>query len=254
MAMTTDELLIYILGSPSHFLAKPMATWLAASRQFTAFATTFRDKIRKKVRTTQDTESLLDLRLELETAYLLLQAKRLSLVYEPQQAGQNRCPDFAVTFTTSYTFMVEVTRLRAGQRSSTDEAEVQTAASDGSLSPPFIDERLADTICSKLGQLLAQHSNVLVVGVETLPLTPTDLRAMMLHIQQRAEQGEATFLQRYRWRSRSDFFRYYLRLSEVLVRGPQVSAVDPTVAWINPQAKHPLPSKVRTALYRSRAV
>ena len=81
--MLTDELLTYVFDGQSHLLAQPMATWLASSRRFTAFVTTFRDKIRKKLRVTQDQESLLDLRLELETAYVLLQERPLSLVYEP---------------------------------------------------------------------------------------------------------------------------------------------------------------------------
>lgn len=248
--MITDELLRYILGSKRHLLARPLAAWLDSSRPFTTFVTTFRDKIRKKVRTTQEPESLLDLRLELETAYLLLQEKRLSLVYEPLQPGQARCPDFAVSYTTSYTFMVEVTRLRGEQKGSGGEAEAQSTP-DSLPSTPLIDERLADTICSKLGQLLPQHSNVLVVGVETLHLSSHDLRATMVHIQQRVEQSDATFLRRYRLRDRADFFRHYQRLSEVLVRGPEVSAVEPTAVWVNPQARHPLPSKVRTALYHS---
>lgn len=252
--MLTDELLTYILGGRTHLLARPMATWLGASRPFTAFVTTFRDKIRKKVRTTPDSESLLDLQLELETAYLLLQEKKLSLVYEPLQANQTRCPDFAVTFTTSYTFMVEVTRQRPEQKSSEAAVETPTAAPTKASSSPVIDERLADTICSKLGQLLAQQSNVLLVGVETLHLSSNDLRATMLYMQQRVEQSDTTFLRRYRMRDRADFFRHYQRLSEVLVRGPEVSAVEPTAVWVNPQAKHPLPSKVRTALYRSHSV
>jgi hypothetical protein len=72
-AMLTDELLSYLFDEQPHLLPQPMAPWLASSRRFTAFATTYRDKIRKKVRVTQDQESRLDLRLELETAYLLLQ-------------------------------------------------------------------------------------------------------------------------------------------------------------------------------------
>jgi hypothetical protein len=166
-----------------------MATWLASSRRFAAFVTTFRTKIRKKIRTTPDEESLLDLRLELETAYLLLQEKRLSLEYEPLQAGNMRSPDFAVTFTTSLTFMVEVTRLRPEQKS--------TAASTPNplVTTPLIDERLADTVCTKLGQLLPQRSNILLVGVDALRLTADDLRATMLHIQQRAEQNDTAFWQ-----------------------------------------------------------
>jgi hypothetical protein len=255
--MSTDELLTCVFDGQSHLLVQPMAMWLASSRRFVAFATTFRDKIRKKLRATQDQENLLDLRLELETAYLLLQERRLSVVYEPQQSGHSRRPDFAVTFTTSLTFMVEVTRLRADQKSTPVETQEQiqvAPASTTSLTLPLIDERLADTICSKLGQLLPQCSNVLLVGVEALPLTSGDLRATMLRIQQHAEQNDSTFLQRHRFRDRADFFHYYQRLSEILVRGPHLPAAEPLLVWVNPQAKHPLPGKVRTTLYRSQAL
>jgi len=66
--MLMDELLSYLFNGQPHRLAMPMATWLASSRRFTAFVATFRTKIRKKLRATQEIESLLDLRLELETA------------------------------------------------------------------------------------------------------------------------------------------------------------------------------------------
>jgi hypothetical protein len=238
--MLTDELFTYLLDGQSHVLGAPMRTWLGSSRRFTAFVSTFRDKIRKKLRVTQDRETLYDLQLELETAYLLLQEKTLSLAYEPEQSKQVRSPDFAVTYTTSLTFMVEVTRLR--EVSSSENGVVLAG------------ERLADAICSKLNQLLPQRSNVLVVGVDALQLTQSDLQSIMLHIQQRAERDDAAFWQRYGFRDRADFFRHYQRLSEVLVRGSQWQAEPPVIAWVNSQAKHPLPSKVRTALYRSHRV
>ena len=74
------------------------------------------------------TDDLLDLQLELEAAYLLLQERSLSLIYEPQRAGQSRCPDYAVTYTSSLTFMLEVTRLRAGLRREFGEVEERTTA------------------------------------------------------------------------------------------------------------------------------
>lgn len=246
--MLTDELLLYIFDGQPHPLVQPMTTWLASSRRFTTFVTTFRDKIRKKLRVTQDSESLLDLRLELETAYLLLQERPLSLVYEPQPPGQLRGPDYAVTFTSRLTFMVEVTRLRANPKRTRSEVQGQ------SLTTPLIGERLTDAICSKLGQLAPQRSNVLLVGVEALDLTESDLRVAMLNIQQRAERNELTFLQRHRFRDRADFFHHYQRLSEILLRGPQLQAAESLVVWVNPQAKQPLPSKVRTVLYHSHDV
>ncbi|KPV48969.1 hypothetical protein SE17_35215 [Kouleothrix aurantiaca] len=116
--MLHDDVLIYILNGKPHPLAAPLAEWLSTSRRFAAFADTFRDKIRKKLRAPHDEASLLDLRLELETAFLLLHERALSLVYEPQQPGGARAPDFAVAFTTSITFMAEVTRLRAAAETS----------------------------------------------------------------------------------------------------------------------------------------
>lgn len=235
----TDELLGYLFDGQLHPLTTPMTSWLIDSRRFTAFVNTFRDKIRKKLRTMQEPERLHDLQLELETAYLLLRERSLSVVYEPQ-LGQIRCPDFAVSFTTSLTFMVEVTRLRSIQKQISADTD-----------PLVVSERLADTMCEKLGQLLPQRSNVLLIGVDTPCPTHNDLNAALLSVQQRAERNDSVFLQRRGFRDRTDFFHQYQRLSEILVRGSQLQADEPIVAWVNPQAKYPLPSKVRTALYCS---
>lgn len=248
--MIIDELLTYLFDGQVHPLAGPMGTWLASSRGFTNFVTTFRDKIRKKVRTTQDRETLLDLQLELETAYLLLREKTLSLIYEPEHRERGRSPDFAVTFTTSLTFMAEVTRLRTIQRKSSAESQPLSSSDVASPFPPTA-ETLSDTVCSKLGQLRAQRSNVLIIGVESLNFIQADIQAAMQRVQQRAEGNDSKFLQRYGFRYRADFFRHYQRLSEILVRGAQLQGAESVVTWVNPQAKHPLPSKVRTALHNS---
>ncbi len=253
--MLTDELLVYVFDGRAHPLAQSMGMWLASSRRFVTFVTNFRDKIRKKLRAPQDQESLLDLRLELETAYLLLQERSLNPIYEPQQVGKSRCPDFAVTFTTSFTFMVEVTRLRADLKSTLTEQATAEASSSNSTQPLLsLGERLADTVCSKLGQLLPQCSNVLIIAVETLSTTSNDLRTAMLRTQQRVERNDETLLQRHRLDDRAHFFHHYQRLSEVLVRGPYEQAAEPMLVWVNPQAKYPLTSKARTALYRSHTV
>ncbi len=238
--MLTDELLNYLFDEKPHLLAEPMGAWLTSSRRYASFVHDVRDKIRKKIRVTQDQETLLDVRLELETAYLLLQERTLSLAYEPQLAERVRSSDFAVTYTTSLTFMLEVTRLRINQKST--EAE-NTPTSSG--------DRLADALCSKLGQFQSKHSNVLLVGVDTLQLTQADIRAAMLRIQQRAERNDSTFFQRYRFRDRADFFRYYERLSEILIRGTDLQKGKAFIFWANPRTNYPLPSKVRTVLYRS---
>jgi hypothetical protein len=100
-------------------------------------------------------------------------------------------------------------------------------------------------------QFLPRHSNILIVGADTLRLTQNELQTVMLRIQQRAERHDPAFWQRYGFQERADFFRCYQRLSEVLLRESQFQADGSIVVAINPQAKDPLPGKVRTALYRS---
>jgi hypothetical protein len=235
--MLTDELLAYLFDGKAHILLPPVQRWLSASRPFTAFVKTFQDKIRKKIRVTQDPETILDLHFELETAYLLLQERALNVSYEPQLAEKVRSPDFAVTFTTSSTFMLEVTRLRTNPRPSEEQASGPAASGD----------RVADAVCSKLGQFVHQQINILLVGVNSSTLSQDDIRAALLRVQQRVERNDPAFFERYRFRDRADFFRHYQRLSEILVRGTDMQFI----AWINPQAKYPLPGKVRTVLYRS---
>lgn len=253
--MLTDELLNYIFDGNPHPLTPSLSGWLASSRRFTTFVATFRDKIRKKLRAPQDQESLLDLRLELETAYLLLQEKSLNVVYEAHGLREVRSPDFAVSYTTSLTFMVEVTRLRADGKVSHRQEQIEPMPElPVSIIAPTFAERLSDTICSKLGQLLAQHSNVLIVGVDSLQLSQAELQTALARAKQRAEANNAIFLHRHHFRNRADFFNHYQRLSEVIVRTAPLQAGQSSMVWINPQAKVPLSSKARTALYHSQAV
>ena len=235
--MLLDELLTYLFDGKPHLLAAPMEAWLASSRRFTAFVTSHHTKIRKKIRVAQEPESLRDLQLELETAYLLLRERSLSLAYETQHPQHGRSPDFEVTFTTSLVFMVEVTRMRA--------AQPKTPA----ISLPR--DRFTDMLGSKLGQLMPQRSNLLIVGVESPQLTQADVHAAMLRIQQRAEGNDASMVQRHGFRDRANFFQHYQRLSALLMRGTPLQAGEPVVIWDNPQAKHPLPARVRTVLSRS---
>ena len=154
--MLIDELLIYLFDGKPHLLATQMGTWLASSRRFTAFVNAFHNKIRKKLRATQEMESLLDLQLELETAYLLLQERSLSLVYEPQLGGKSRGPDFAVSFTTSLLFMVEVTRIRMGQDDTRDPTQAPPP-NEAPKSSPY-EERLSDMVCRIFGQVMPQRT------------------------------------------------------------------------------------------------
>ena len=233
--MLLNELISYLFDGQPHLFAAPMANWLASSRRFTTFVNAHHTKIRKKIRVAQGEENLRDLQLELETAYLLLQERSLSLAYEPQHPDLGRSPDFAVSFTTSLTFMVEVTRTR----------------STGSRALLSTNDRFTDILCSKLGQLLLQRSNLLLIGVETSLTTDDDLHTTMLRIQQRAEGNDSAVIHKHGFRDRADFFSHYQRLSGLLLRGIPLQAGKLVMIWDNPQAKYPLPAKVRTALLRS---
>jgi hypothetical protein len=242
--MLNHELISFLFDGKSPPFAEPMSQWIASSRRFAAFVDRFRDKIRKKIRVTHATEGQLDLQLELETAYLLLKEKTLSVMYEPDHAKRVvRAPDFAVTYTTSMTFMLEVTRMQTPSVES-----FQSIASTNNNELPPILLRVADTICSKLGQLQPRQANILLVGMDPLALTESDLHHTMRHTQSRVERDDPAFLRRYGFRDRTDFLAHFQRLSEIFMRGPGVGT---SVVWVNPQAKHVLPSKVRTALYRS---
>jgi hypothetical protein len=251
--MKTDELIASLFDGRANLLAQPMAAWLAASRRFTAFVSANHTKIRKKLRTASDPESLRDLRLELETAHLLLRERSLSLVYEPQPGKYGRSPDFAVRFTTSLEFLLEVTRLRASETqvlSGAGELEgVEPAPGD-----PHLENRFTDMLCDKLGQLQPGRINLLLAGVDTAAVSGLDLTPIMLRIRQRAEAGAPNLIGKHGFRDRAEFFSRYQRLSALLVRGIPMPAGEAVAFWANPQAKFPLPAKVRTALVRSHII
>jgi len=255
--MIQAELLTYLFDGQPHPLTASMSTWLTSSRRFTAFVNTNHTKIRKKLRTAEDPESLADLLLELETAYLLLHERSLSLVYEPQHRELGRSPDFAVNFTTSFTFMVEVTRLRSAQKGAPPYAQEDILAvpppNTRITTPPLVD-RFSDMVCSKLGQFLPQVANLLLVGMDPPTLTHPDLSAGMLRLQQRVETHDPAVLHRYEFRDRADFFRHFQGLSAILLRSIALQRDEPLVMWVNPQAKYPLPARVNTALIRSHSL
>jgi len=221
--MPNHELLAYLNdnGSP---LEAELQRWLE-SKRWEAFATVHRDKIRKKLRETRDAAALGDLRAELETAYLLLGEPRLSVVYEPLGRSRGPAPDYAVSYTTSLTVMLEVTRLRDL-------------------------ERLGEVVAAKLRQLAPGYPNVLLVWLAQAPASAPDLPAAMLRLKQRIEAGEQLLLDRTRFSVGADFFAYLGRLSDLLVCSPGATG-RALNAWSNPTAKRPLPAQVRATLMRS---
>ena len=85
--------------------------WLAGSSRFRAFAETYRDKIHKKLRNATDPEAARDVRAELQIARLLLADRRFEVAFEAYGSGKVG-PDLTVSFRSTRTFDVEVTRLR----------------------------------------------------------------------------------------------------------------------------------------------
>lgn len=239
----------YLFDDKPHILTGSMSDWLTSSRRFKSFTTTYRDKIRKKIRMTQDSESIQDLQVELECAYWLLQERRFNLVYEPYSSEKIRGPDFAVAFK-STTFNVEVTRIRlpAAERPQpvSDSVATETPGSE------YANGRLLDTVGDKLGQMRPGMANLLLVAAGHPFVRVLDLDQAMVQLKERAERKDAVLFGRHGFGGSSDFFKHYLRLSAILARsaGDSDRAV-PSHLWLNNQAKHPLPTPVQTILLRN---
>jgi hypothetical protein len=217
-------LVAYLFDHRSHSLLSSVSDWLAASPRFAAFAETYKDKIRKKIRRLKGDEAALDLRAELETAYLLLAEKRFEVSFEPYAVEKGRGPDFAVTWRTTLTFNVEVTRLRS---------------TSGDL-----EGKLLDVVCEKFGQMLPGMINVLVVEGSGLDAA-LDVGSVMQRLKLSAEKRDPSLYARQGFRSPADFFKGYERLSGLLLRPGEGGA---SILWNNPQARHDLPAKVRSLL------
>lgn len=230
--MPVTDLRAYLFDAKPHLLSPNVSTWLTQSKRFQAFVEAHPDKIRKKLRDTRDREAIRDLGCELEAAYWLTQDRRLTVEYE-KCAGRTACPDFKVTYTTSYTFGVEVTRVH-------DVADQTTA--DGS------ETRLMERIADKLRQMQGGMINLLwVVMGETDGVV--DLAAVMTGLRERAERRDPLVIGRHDLADTSDFFKYYIRLSGVLLRSGHDREPSRLLAlWANPQAKHPLPPALKTLL------
>ncbi len=224
--MTDDELLASVFGDETYALREACARWFASSRPFRAFFEENAAKIRRKVRQVGDAESLHDLLLELDTARRLLAERRVTLAYERYLAEKTRGPDFTVTFKGHVVFNVEVRRLRA----------------------PTSAGKLGDVIAEKLRQMPPSASNVLLVGVDAGATVDLDPAVTMKRLIQRAEAKHDDFFIERGFRDARDFLRDLLRLSGALLRAHWDDAAAGSTLWVNPQARHPLPTDVQKLL------
>jgi hypothetical protein len=149
-----------------------------------------------------------------------------------------------VTFRTRLTFNVEVTRMRLSIRE-------QDAGEPPLFDPQAEGRRLAEIVGNKLSLMLPSMMNLLVIMADHQALCELEVGKVMNQLKQRAEQKEPQLLQRHRFRDTSDFFKYYQRLSGVLLRstGHDETGKCP-ILWLNNQTKHPLPAPVWTILQR----
>lgn len=239
--MSIDEFLHQLLGDDPQELTPLFRQWISASRRFRAFTEQYQSKIRAKLRTAGDADALQDLLFELEIAQWLLREKRFTLAYESQNVRIAPSPDFTVTFTTKVQFHVEVTRIRATY---TEEPGI-SVPSDLSASKVFY------VILGKLGQLKADAGNVLLIGLESSPLTDGDLDEIMKQMKLRVENNDQALLTRAHLQTPSEFFKQYHALSGVLFYfRPTVAIPAPTtpLLWLNKAAKYPLLPQVQTSL------
>lgn len=237
-----DQLLDYLFDDKPHTLFRPMSHWIT-SRRYKEFATEYRDKIRKKIRITQNDSAIQDLTAELAVAYQLVRQKRFTVEYEPYGSQKTRGPDFGVTFK-SQTFNVEVTRI--------DSSYMEVSETPTGFDIQQAALRLMDTVCDKLGQMQPGMSNVLVIITDSDFFMALDLEQAMAQLKDRVERKEEGLYGRYGFVKPADFFKYYLRLSGILVRtiadkGKSIHSV----LWLNNQTKQPLTGPMRTRLERS---
>ena len=227
--MPSTDLLPYIFTNTRLPLAVQFDEWVRASPQFRAFALTYRDKIRKKVRGITEAEGYRDLQAELATAYSLVQERRFAVEYEKYGLGKQRGPDYSVTYKTHIRFDVEVTRLRGVQPGAAPEAS-----------------KLVYALCAKLEQFPPGMINVLVLDADDSAYGEDDLAGALRLIQERAERKDDEFFTRRGFLGARDFHKHYGRLSAIRLVTPDGRPVLRHV----PQARHPLPPDLARLLSR----
>jgi len=239
--MSIDELLLHIVGDDPNALAPRLRQWMSTSRRFRTFTEQYQTKIRSKLRSTHERESLQDLLLELEIAHWLLQEKRFQVIYEGLGLRTTPAPDFTIHFTTKTHFHVEVTRIWPVALE--PDHTLATAESDT--------RKVVYVILGKLGQLKAGASNVLVIGLTANRTDGIQLDEGMKRLKRQIEAGEPGLLARSHLSTPTAFFKQYQSLSAVLFyttsQAPSTLPAGPTaLLWLNKEAKYPLLPQVQT--------
>jgi hypothetical protein len=210
---------------PGDVLATELIGWLAGSARFRAFAETYRDKIRKKLRRAGDADARRDVRAELQIARLLLTDRRFELAFEAYGSGKAG-PDLTVTFRGGRSFNLEVTRRR------------------GAPDPPGNGAPLL----AKLRQLPPSLPNALLVAVEGDTAAAFEVSTATRALRSRADAKDEAFFTDRGFDGTRGFYERYLRLGAVFIwceRAPE--AEHRATLWINRSARIAMPEPAARA-------
>lgn len=222
--MNIRELLEFILSDRKDESALTLSHWISESRRFHTFVDSNRSKIRKKLRTARTAESLRSVLLELEVARHFVADRRCLVEYERYGQGTVRSPDLTVTFR-GKVVNLEVTRIQIPSGEASDW-----------------EGKLINLVCYKLGQMLPECANLLVVATETGSLSIDEVAKAMKRLKERVEERDGDLLKRFGFGGDpSGFFKQFQWLSGILVwnthGGESVRGL-----WENPQARRSLSS------------
>jgi hypothetical protein len=222
------DLTAYLFDNHHSALSVELMHWMDASPRFTAFVETYRDKIRKKVRTAHEREYTLDVRAELEVACCLLNDRRLALVYEPYASARQRGPDFSVTYRANLVFNLEVARMRV-EEDGVNKDPIDLARKQ---------ERIVRILLDKLGQMQPGMPNLLVIHTGEALARLIDLARLMQSVKRRVEGKDPSFYAGTPYTSPAAFYRDFLHLSGMVLWDGEGQV------WVNKQAKPALDEKV----------
>ena len=225
-----DDLLNDIFDGPDSPLYVEFEGWARESRRFRAFAATYRAKIRAKLKNARHEGGLDDLRVELETAALLLGDERFAVEYEKYAALRQRSPDFSVTFKSRTPFNVEVRRIRGGE---TDGKDAVARAN-----------KVMGVLGDKVGQMPPGIANILWL-VPEVEISADDVAAAAAILRRLAERKENEYFTRRGFASAAEFLRQSTRLSAVVLRNHAGNDL-----WLNLNARHPAPTEIVNAIRR----
>src|SRR5689334_7464667 len=196
-----DDLLNDIFDGKKPALYPEFEGWVQDSRRFKAFVTSYRGKIRAKLRNVRDENGMNDLRAELATAALLLHEDRFTLEYEKYAALKQRGPDFTVTFKTHTPFNIEVRRIRS--------VELDDVDTDARIN------KLMAVLCDKVRQMPPSIVNLLWLTAER-EISEADLTHAMMTLRQLAERKVEDFFTRRGFDSAADFLKRQRNLSGII--------------------------------------